>query len=390
MKEFRICGNMRWFRGRIHGTEETKPALMKSVKTSQASDALRKSLVEEGKCLRKFVHPNIHALLATPAPDSLSLVLEDCGHGFLDDYLRMNSLAAGQARKFALDVCNAMIYLERAGFVHGDIAARNILLSSALTCKITNMLCMVGAVEDFARGTYTNVAGETLFRWPAPCLATIKRRERRTHQEDVWSYGFFLYELYTQGQIPYDPAAWVTNDMYVDTMLELRTGSLLPQPIGCSDELYDAMVDCWELSPEDRPSFQRIKTLLTSYDAIDELDSILSAATAAALAGGLATPSPPRSPVKASSGQTFDMEATPPAADSADLMEENSRLRAELEQMRRMLAGTSAPPKSRNGSLRITDPHPVGSLRRIKAPVHDKAVLDHIFSLFPDANDGKN
>lgn len=346
---------------------ESKPALVKVSRS--ADDSVKRTLQEEAKLLSKLRQGNIHALIAPIQPDG-SLVFEDCGYGFLDDHLLRTTLQAGQALKFAVDICNAMIHLEKSSIVHGDIAARNVLLTSAGSCKLTNLLAMANATET-SPGRFRCFSGETIMRWPAPEAASTRRR---MVSEDVWGYGLFLYELFTQGQVPYGRDTWLSDEMYADTMREVRGGSLLPQPAGCTDELYDAMVDCWEVTPSDRPTFQRLKTLLFSHDAIDELDSILSAATAAAIAGGCSSPSPP--PIGREA-------APPPSADSADLAEENARLKAELEQMRQLLSGTHVAPRpaSRRSSL---EPHPVGSLRRVKTSVNDQSFIDRLSALFPD------
>lgn len=71
-----------------------------------------------------------------------------------------------------------------------------------------------------------------MMRWSAPEVADIEGNLRRpTHQEDVWCYGLFLYELMTAAKIPYGPETWISEDMYTETMIEVQNGAVLP-PVG--------------------------------------------------------------------------------------------------------------------------------------------------------------
>ena len=41
----------------------------------------------------------------------------------------------------------------------------------------------------------------------------------------------------------------------------------LDRPTGCSESLYQMMLKCWSVDPEDRPSFESIKIQLESLNA---------------------------------------------------------------------------------------------------------------------------
>lgn len=73
-----------------------------------------------------------------------------------------------------------------------------------------------------------------------------------TSQSDVWSYGILLYELMTFGSVPY---ASVSNEGVLEL---LTTGYRLEQPENCDDYVYDLMLACWNVSPNNRPHFASI------------------------------------------------------------------------------------------------------------------------------------
>lgn len=80
-----------------------------------------------------------------------------------------------------------MAYLERADFIHRDVAARNILLDSAGNCKVGDLGQAV-YVGDKA-GAYIAPPHEIFaIRWMAP---EAHRFRRFTIKSDVWSFGTF-------------------------------------------------------------------------------------------------------------------------------------------------------------------------------------------------------
>ena len=58
------------------------------------------------------------------------------------------------------------------------------------------------------------------------------------HKTDVWSYGVTIWEILTHGEKPY-------SDLVASQMVRfLKEGGRLPQPDGCSVELYVQMMKC--------------------------------------------------------------------------------------------------------------------------------------------------
>ena len=72
-------------------------------------------------------------------------------------------------------------------------------------------------------------------------------------KSDIWSYGIFLWELITYGQMPYQ------GMKHAEVLLKLKQGYHLPQPFGCPDALYQVMINCWKDKPEECPTFEFLK-----------------------------------------------------------------------------------------------------------------------------------
>ena len=61
-------------------------------------------------------------------------------HGSLESYLQKHSNDVTQFKKirFVVGITEGLVYLATRGFVHRDIATRNVLLNSELTPKVSD------------------------------------------------------------------------------------------------------------------------------------------------------------------------------------------------------------------------------------------------------------
>eukprot|EP00051_Salpingoeca_urceolata_P024765 m.437758 g.437758 ORF g.437758 m.437758 type:complete len:439 (+) comp20273_c1_seq36:4204-5520(+) len=291
----RGVGNFGFYRGSCDFTTR-KAGAVKTAKLPVGIKLVRKgapaedqqALLNEAKYMAQFAHPNVLAVGGVVSASEPRMIVHELVLGSLADYLPGRTVEVGLLRKFALEVCNGLTYLGRHAFVHWDVACRNIFLDSHQLCKIGNLGLEKTSTDPAPKGFYTNPLGKRVMRWSAPEYVDTEASARRnTTQEDVWCFGFFLYELMTQGRIPYGGEnTWPDVRLFESTMAEIYRGCLLPEPEGCPKDIYDVMVQCWALDPKNRPSFQRIKTILTSQSAMDELDFILGQATELAIAEG--------------------------------------------------------------------------------------------------------
>ena len=64
---------------------------------------------------------------------------------------------------------------------------------------------------------------------------------------DVWSLGCVIWEAVTLGATPY-PGVRAR-----DVMTRVTRGLRAPHPAGASDTLYQLMLSCWMLDPDERP-----------------------------------------------------------------------------------------------------------------------------------------
>ncbi|NWU34212.1 LCK kinase, partial [Hylia prasina] len=150
-------------------------------------------------------------------------------------------------------IAEGMAFIEAKNYIHRDLRAANILVSDALCCKIADF-GLARLIED---NEYTAREGAKFpIKWTAPEAINYGTF---TIKSDVWSFGILLTEIVTYGRIPYPG---MTNP---EVIQNLERGYRMPQPDNCPAELYELMRQCWKESPEERPTFEFMKSVLEDF-----------------------------------------------------------------------------------------------------------------------------
>ncbi|KAI8494280.1 Leucine-rich repeat-containing protein 15 [Branchiostoma belcheri] len=139
-------------------------------------------------------------------------------------------------------------HIAQSRYVHGDLAARNVLVGKRLHVKISDF----GLAEDINSRGYRRQdrLQRVPWKWMAP--ERLESGEAYTTQSDVWSFGIVLYELCTLGGNPY-PGVEVS-----ELKERLEAGFRMAQPEDCPRAMYDLMLQCWRWHPAQRPSFDTL------------------------------------------------------------------------------------------------------------------------------------
>ncbi|XP_032591789.2 platelet-derived growth factor receptor alpha isoform X2 [Drosophila grimshawi] len=150
---------------------------------------------------------------------------------------------------WCFQVARGMGYLSSKKVLHGDLAARNILLCEGNVVKI----CDFGLARSMYRGDNykKSESGKLPIKWLA--LESLSDHVFSTYS-DVWSFGIVMWEFFSLSKVPYpgiDPNQELFN--------KLNDGYRMEKPPYANQELYEIMLECWRKSPESRPLFDELE-----------------------------------------------------------------------------------------------------------------------------------
>ena len=217
-----------------------------AVKTLKPGTVGASEFLEEAALMKKFRHPNLIQLYAVCTQEEpIYIITELMKHGSLLEYLRGDghSLKLPQLIDIGAQVASGMAYLEEKNYVHRILTAQNILVGEHLICKIANF-------------GLAHVIPKYPIKWTAPEAAMYSRF---TNKSDVWSFGILLYELITYGRFPYPG---MNNAQVLEA---LQTGYRMPCPMGCPQQLYEIMRECWRDGAASRPTFEMLQCRLEDF-----------------------------------------------------------------------------------------------------------------------------
>jgi len=200
-----------------------------------------------------------------------------CAQGNLKQYLvsvgdgvtGMRPPSTAERLCMCRQVVLAMKHIASMKLAHGDLAARNLLVTSNFDVKLCKAsLC----VDAFSKEYIVHRRRPLPLRWAAP-ETVVQTTDRSTASADIWAFGVVIWELFT----PHCPLPMADrSDAEVLMMLELLAGSSastkcpLVCPVNCPEPVWNIARCCMSRLPASRPKFSDILSNLDDMNFLDD------------------------------------------------------------------------------------------------------------------------
>ncbi|CAJ0930502.1 unnamed protein product, partial [Mesorhabditis belari] len=220
--------------------------------------------IKEAQTMRRFQscrHENVVHFLAVACYQSpIMLVMEFCPYGSLKDHLGEGYEGKSTGQKLATEgetvhwiagAARGLDYLHtKAGIVHRDVAARNVVIGSNYEAKIT----------DFGMSVKGTIKVEKLQNVPIRYLPRETLQGKQFDQRtDVWAFGVLIWECYNECRDPYDD--FITDIKRL--VFAFRRGYRLAPGPKFPVEMWKLCSLCWEDRPESRPTMEQVAAIAT-------------------------------------------------------------------------------------------------------------------------------
>ena len=168
-----------------------------------------------------------------------------------------------------------MEYLSEKRVMHGDLAARNVLLSRIDSDNIVAKISDFGLSKRFYDNvTYTKKERNSVpWKWMAP---EFWEKSIFTLSSDVWSFGVVLWEIFSLGKEPYPGKSFdeVTKGYNENKFLVYPDINYSYIPNWNPANIYNVMSQkCFCIDPSERSSFSQLSKMIEVYLKPNELEN---------------------------------------------------------------------------------------------------------------------
>ena len=275
----------------LDGTNSKTTVAIKATKGPTEGVELR-DFLQEIKIM-SYIDPHVNLVSMIGSCSSnlenqkeLWLIIEFCPHGDLKDYLVKNKRKVLSGENvgtmndkwllyWAYDIAKGMEFLAKSNIMHGDLAARNLMLDDNLVQPGR----LVAKVADFGLSKqldYENYEKETRVYVPWKWMALEYLTSGYfTLTSDVWSFGIVVWEILSFGRVPYG------HQTYDDVMNQLETGYRLPCPMDIQgvttwfpEQLYHELAEqCFKEDPDKRANFAKVVEIIENELSNEEMQT---------------------------------------------------------------------------------------------------------------------
>jgi serine/threonine protein kinase len=224
-------------------------------------------------------HRNILRFYGTSVfPDGKSyIVTELARHGSLKEFIED---LEGKGEELSLlvkldvlrQISDGLAEIHAHNIIHRDVSLRNVLVKQVTRNGNNEIESMWVVVSDLGLSKSTDQMNAAYYgagidglpyQWMAP---ESFEKGRFSNASDVYSFGVLIWELLTNGGIP-----WTIGATYEIVSNKVMAGERLVLPYGTRSDLAELYNKCCHQLPNTRPSFETISSKLTEIKVCSTL-----------------------------------------------------------------------------------------------------------------------
>ncbi|XP_037397351.1 tyrosine-protein kinase Tec [Pygocentrus nattereri] len=236
-----------------------------AIKAIREGAMSEEDFIEEAKVMMNLSHPKLVQLYGVCTQQNpIYLVTEFMELGCLLNYIRQRRGTFGPQNLLSIchDISQGMQYLEENHFIHRDLAARNCLVNDSHVVKVSDFGMARYVIDD----QYTSSSGAKFpVKWSPPEVFNFCKYSSKS---DVWSFGVLMWEVFTEGKMPFE------KNLNHEVVTMVTQGYRLYRPKMATPYIHDIMKLCWQERPEERPSFAQISMMITDEIEADGLPDL--------------------------------------------------------------------------------------------------------------------
>lgn len=247
----------------------------------RCDEETQKTFLKEVKVMRSLDHPHVLKFIGVLYKDKrLNLITEFIEGGTLKDFIRdMDPFPWEQRVSFAKSIASGMAYLHSMSIIHRDLNSHNCLVKLDNTVVVADFGLSRLIVEDKVKPPPEKTCTKKrVFRridrkkrytvvgnpyWMAPEMLNGKRYDEKV---DIFSYGIVLCEII--GKVYADPECLPRTLDF-----GLNVGKFVEKflPEDCPPAFFPLAVACCDLTPDNRPPFQKLEDCFEALSLNQEL-----------------------------------------------------------------------------------------------------------------------
>lgn len=239
-----------------------------SIKVFHLESDTSETYKTELQLLRKMApHPNVGPVIDIFNSPEPALIMSFISGTDISETLRKQGAFDQYAGiTIAVDIANGLYHLHKHGILHRKLEPTDVILSSQPDGPVKPIIIGLGLSCMWPR-MHTNRGTYDGKHFPLEMAPETVIRHQCSDKSDVYKFGMLFYEMLS-GKRPFLPELG-SNETHMSFLVNIANGlrpDLSHIPRSVDIRFHRLLAECWEKSPEKRPSTKRLLGALEGAD----------------------------------------------------------------------------------------------------------------------------